>query len=229
LEQNLAGHVPAGQRLESGDPFRFGCRIYVKELLRKLSFLSSVTEVTDFPAWFDPSKDRMLTPSTVKGLLHPIRLRVFDLLQVDGPATATTLGRRIGQSTALASYHLRVLAEHGFVVEDAERGDRRERWWRAAHRSALFTFRAAEDPGTPETVEDAAAFIHLVAEESHRKVLAFISSLAGQPGVDLAELPWPRNRGFLSLSPGSNLARSGSLPTLNAWQQRPGGRWTMTR
>lgn len=172
----------------------------MKELLRKFSFLPSVAHLTDFPAWFDPSKDRMLTPSTVKGLLHPIRLRVFDLLQVDGPATATTLGRRIGQSTALVSYHLRVLAEHGFVVEDAERGDRRDRWWRAAHRSALFTFRAAEDPGMPETVEDAAAFIHLVAEESHRKVLAFISSLAGQPGVDLAELPWTGGSWALDLT-----------------------------
>lgn len=155
--------------------------------------------MTEFPAWFDPSKDRVLTPSTVKGLLHPIRLRVFDLLQVDGPATATTLGRRIGYSTALVSYHLRVLAEHGFIVEDTERGDSRDRWWRAARRSALFTFRAAEDPGTPETVEDAAAFMHLVAEE-HRKVLAFISSLAGQPGVDLAELPWTHGSWALDLT-----------------------------
>lgn len=76
--------------------------------------------MTEFPAWFDPSKDRALTPSTIKGLLHPIRLRIFDLLQVDGPSTATTLGRQTGQSTASVSYHLRVLAEHGYIVEVPE-------------------------------------------------------------------------------------------------------------
>lgn len=155
--------------------------------------------VTNFPAWFDPSKDRLLTPSTIKGLLHPIRLRLFDLLQIDGPATATTLGRRIGQSTALVSYHLRVLAEHGFVVEDTERGDRRDRWWRAAHRSAIFTLRAPEDPGTPETIEDTEHFFRLVAEESHRKVLAFISSLSAERG-DLAELPWTSGGWALDLT-----------------------------
>lgn len=64
----------------------------------------------------------------------------FDLLQVDGPSTATTLGRQIGQSTASVSYHLRVLAEHGYIVEVPERGNRRDRWWRATHRSVLFTF-----------------------------------------------------------------------------------------
>jgi DNA-binding transcriptional ArsR family regulator len=145
--------------------------------------------VPDFPDWFDPAKDRMLTPSTVKGLLHPIRLRLFDMLQADGPATATTLGRRMGQSTALVSYHLRVLADHGFIVEDTERGDRRDRWWRAAYRSAVFTFRAEEDPGTPETIEDSTHFMQLVADESHRKVVAFIATLSAYRG-DLAELPW---------------------------------------
>jgi len=155
--------------------------------------------VTEFPAWFDPSKDRALTPSTIKGLLHPIRLRIFDLLQVDGPSTATTLGRQTGQSTASVSYHLRVLAEHGYIVEVPERGNRRDRWWRAAHRSVLFTFRAAEDPGTPETIEDAEYFFRLIAEESHRKVLKFVSSLSGYQG-DLAELPWTSGGGALDLS-----------------------------
>jgi DNA-binding transcriptional ArsR family regulator len=77
----------------------------------------------------------MLTPTALRGLVHPFRLRLLDLLQADGPATATTLARRIGESSGVASYHLRVLAEHGFIVEGTTRGTARDRWWRAARRS----------------------------------------------------------------------------------------------
>jgi DNA-binding transcriptional ArsR family regulator len=145
--------------------------------------------VTDLPEWFDPAQDAMLTPQALRGLVHPIRLRLLDLLQADGPATATTLAHRVEQSTGVTSYHLRVLAEHGFIVEDTERGNARDRWWRAVHRTTSFTFRMSEDPGTAETVEEAEQFVRLVAEESHRRVLAFVSSLAGRP-EELAAMPW---------------------------------------
>src|SRR5262245_23670485 len=42
------------------------------------------------------------------------------------------LGERLGESSGATSYHLRVLAEHDFVVEDTERNRGRERWWRSA-------------------------------------------------------------------------------------------------
>jgi DNA-binding transcriptional ArsR family regulator len=145
--------------------------------------------MTDLPEWFDPAQDQMLTPKALRGLVHPIRLRLLDLLQADGPATATGLGRRIGQSSGVTSYHLRVLADHGFVVEDAELGTGRDRWWRAVHRSTSFTFRMPADPGTDETVADAEQFIRLVADESHRRVLEFISTIPARR-ADLAALPW---------------------------------------
>jgi Helix-turn-helix domain len=63
-----------------------------------------------WPAWFDPSSDLMLTPRRLRGLAHPIRVRLLYLLETDGPATATQLGRRIGQSSGVTSYHLRMLA-----------------------------------------------------------------------------------------------------------------------
>jgi DNA-binding transcriptional ArsR family regulator len=145
--------------------------------------------VIDLPESFDPAQDALLTPKALRGLVHPIRLRLLDLLQADGPATATSLGKRIGQSSGVTSYHLRVLAEHGFIAEDTERGTGRDRWWRAVHRTTSFTFRVPEDPGTEETVEDAARFIRLVAEESHRRVLAAIATI---PSLreELGELPW---------------------------------------
>jgi DNA-binding transcriptional ArsR family regulator len=68
----------------------------------------------------------------LRGVAHPIRIRMLALLRRDGPATATTLARQLGLNTGSTSYHLRQLAEHGFIVDDPDRGVGRERWWRAA-------------------------------------------------------------------------------------------------
>jgi len=62
-------------------------------------------------------------------MAHPLRLEILGLL-VQGPATASMLARRLGESSGSTSYHLRVLADAGAVVEDPELGTRRERWWR---------------------------------------------------------------------------------------------------
>ncbi len=77
----------------------------------------------------------------LRALSHPVRLRMLALLRGDGPATATTLARRLDLNTGATSYHLRQLAQHGFIVEDAERGNARDRWWRAAHESTRTDFR----------------------------------------------------------------------------------------
>jgi DNA-binding transcriptional ArsR family regulator len=71
----------------------------------------------------------------LKALGHPIRLRMLGLLRIEGPATATSLATRLGLNTGATSYHLRQLAQHGFIEEDTERGNARDRWWRAAHQS----------------------------------------------------------------------------------------------
>ncbi len=78
-----------------------------------------------------------ITPSAagLRALAHPTRLKMLMRLRVEGPATATTLARELSLNTGATSYHLRQLAEHGFIVEDAERGDARDRWWKAAHQS----------------------------------------------------------------------------------------------
>ena len=148
--------------------------------------------MTDSPEPFpelDPVRDVVLSPSAMRGLVNPIRLRMLDLLQADGPSTATELARRIGQSTGVTSYHLRVLAQHGFVVEDRERGNDRDRWWQAVHRSTSFSFRVPGDPPSQETVEQAEQFIRLNAEESHRRVLSWVDTVSSQVD-ELAEMPW---------------------------------------
>lgn len=72
-------------------------------------------------------------PEGLRALSHPMRLRMLGLLRVEGPATATTLAQRLGLNTGATSYHLRQLAQHGFIEDDPERGNARDRWWRAAH------------------------------------------------------------------------------------------------
>ncbi|QTX04673.1 ArsR/SmtB family transcription factor [Agromyces archimandritae] len=65
----------------------------------------------------------------VKALAHPVRFDLFNALTDFGPATASGLAERLGESSGSTSYHLRELAKHGLVREVEGRGTARERWW----------------------------------------------------------------------------------------------------
>lgn len=80
-----------------------------------------------------PLRIKQLDARSVQVLAHPLRSRLLASLRVEGPGTASTLGERLGESSGATSYHLRVLAAHGFIEEDPSRGRGRERWWRSAH------------------------------------------------------------------------------------------------
>ena len=94
----------------------------------------------------------------LRALSHPVRLRMLGLLRSEGPATATTLARRLDLNTGATSYHLRQLAQHDFIVEDTERGNARDRWWRAAHETTRTDFRAEQTSD-----EDVEAYLMTVA------------------------------------------------------------------
>jgi DNA-binding transcriptional ArsR family regulator len=72
-------------------------------------------------------------PQALRALAHPLRGKLLAALRLDGPATASILARRYGESSGATSYHLRMLARYGFVEDDPDHGPGRERWWRAAH------------------------------------------------------------------------------------------------
>jgi DNA-binding transcriptional ArsR family regulator len=74
-------------------------------------------------------------PGALRALAHPERIRLLGQLRRDGPLSASEAGRRIGESSGSASYHLRQLARFG-LVEDAGGGRGRERPWRA---TSLYT------------------------------------------------------------------------------------------
>jgi DNA-binding transcriptional ArsR family regulator len=73
---------------------------------------------------------RHLDAKSLLGLAHPLRVQIQDQLGLHGPATATQLAARLGESSGATSYHLRQLEKYGFVEEDPGRGSGRERWWR---------------------------------------------------------------------------------------------------
>src|SRR6185437_3372483 len=103
------------------------------------------------------------------------------------------LAARIGQSSGVTSYHLRVLAEHGFITQATGRGTGRDRWWRPVHRSTSFTFRVPEDQSgrgaDADRIEDAEDFRRYNADEAHRRMVEFIATITAQD-EPLAELPW---------------------------------------
>ncbi|MEU0158117.1 metalloregulator ArsR/SmtB family transcription factor [Streptomyces sp. NPDC006261] len=86
---------------------------------------------------------------TLRTLAHPLRIRLLNALREFGPATASGLGERLGESSGATSYHLRQLAESGLVEDAPELGKGRERWWRAVHDGTMFEtadFRTHADP-----------------------------------------------------------------------------------
>lgn len=99
-------------------------------------------------------------PHQLRALAHPVRLRMLGMLRLDGPATATSLAVRLGLNTGATSYHLRQLAQHGFVVDDDSQGNGRERWWKAAHQSTRTVSPPSDDAEAQDQVD---AYLQTVA------------------------------------------------------------------
>jgi len=83
--------------------------------------------------------------AALRALAHPLRVEIMNELSDFGPATASMLAERLGESSGATSYHLRQLAKHDIIVEDTERGSGRERWWRMAPGGVTI--------GSPETLD----------------------------------------------------------------------------
>jgi DNA-binding transcriptional ArsR family regulator len=137
---------------------------------------------------FDPAQDVVLDARNLRGLAHPLRLRMLAILREEGPATATALAQRLGESSAATSYHLRQLAAYGFIVEAEERGAGRERWWRSAHRSTYFDHSDDADEDTRLLGDE---YLRAVARAYATRIEGWVDSLATIPA------PW-RDAGTIS-------------------------------
>jgi DNA-binding transcriptional ArsR family regulator len=118
-----------------------------------------MSDVRSWPTEPEPGQDLLLDSGSLRALTHPVRVRMLNLLRSEGPSTATKLAARLGLNSGATSYHLRRLESGGFIVEDTGRGDGRDRWWRAAHRSTWYDPAAAP----PEDQEASAAYLRAVA------------------------------------------------------------------
>jgi len=64
----------------------------------------------------------------MRALAHPLRLQLLELLGSEGAFTASEAARRLDETPANVSWHLRKLAEHGFVRQQEARGGRAKPW-----------------------------------------------------------------------------------------------------
>lgn len=78
-----------------------------------------------------PKRRTISDAAALKALAHPLRMDLLEALVLGGPQTATELAARLDESPSNCSWHLRKLAEHGFVTE-APGAAGRSRPWEAA-------------------------------------------------------------------------------------------------
>jgi DNA-binding transcriptional ArsR family regulator len=121
------------------------------------------------------TRRRVTSAADMKALAHPVRWDLIDLLLVNGPMTASDAAAALDQTPANVSWHLRTLAQHGFVRQ-ATSGPGRRRPWKVV----------AESLSWGDDAEDAASAsaLHEVALEREfqrlRAALANIDSEAQQ-------------------------------------------------
>ncbi|MGW0821497.1 ArsR/SmtB family transcription factor [Streptomyces sp. NPDC002845] len=121
------------------------------------------------------SQVRQLDARSLRGLAHPLRMQLLVALRRGGPATASRLAEKLGESSGATSYHLRQLAAYGFVEDAPEHGKGRERWWRAVHRGVRFDEVLIRDPD-PAVRGAASLFMHEVATTHAQELATFIGT-----------------------------------------------------
>ncbi len=121
----------------------------------------------------------VLDSRSLRALAHPLRVRIVGSLREHGPATATLLAGRLGESSGLTSYHLRQLAAAGLVGEEPGRGRGRERWWHAMHRGTWYdTDLVGEDEESQALGQE---YLRAVADAHARRVHAWLAARPDTP------------------------------------------------
>jgi DNA-binding transcriptional ArsR family regulator len=111
----------------------------------------------------DHDSPRQITDSRVLAAMsHPLRRRLLDALDVNGPATATVLAHWTDQAVGNVSHHLKVMAAAELIEEAPELArDGRERWWRLPPARLRWSSSDFEDDPATEAVARAALSLNL--------------------------------------------------------------------
>jgi DNA-binding transcriptional ArsR family regulator len=139
----------------------------LKDLFRKSTFENMSTEPR-----------RLTDPRDLRAVAHPLRMALLETLTLHGPMTATELGARLGESASNCSWHLRKLAEHGFVRE-AEGGTGRQRPWQSAHTGMQW-----DDPEPDDDADLSVAGRALTRVLLDRETTRLLAALEQRPSDD---------------------------------------------
>lgn len=129
----------------------------------------------------DDPKIHHVDTRTLRGLAHPLRIRLLNTLREFGPATASGLAERLGESSGATSYHLRQLAAYGFVEDDPERGKGRERWWKAVHMGNTFNTSTFLDHPDAEVRGAVGVVLHEVATTHAQELNTWLGTMHEWP------------------------------------------------
>ncbi|MFJ3221302.1 ArsR/SmtB family transcription factor [Kitasatospora sp. NPDC086801] len=163
--------------------------------------------------------DQITDLSRLKAFTNPLRMQLYRLLYAAGTATASQLAEQVDAAPSLVSYHLRKLAEHGFVTEaSSRRADGRERWWQVASEEG-WGFRDSDFAGTPEGAAAVGAVTRGLVETRASQYRAYLDQGAvwGKAWTDSAfSSEW-----LINLTPAELAELSGELEALGRrWRER---------
>ncbi|MEU1851864.1 helix-turn-helix domain-containing protein [Streptomyces sp. NPDC019990] len=141
---------------------------------------------------------RRLDARSLRGLAHPLRMQLLDALRFGGPATASQLADRLGESSGATSYHLRQLAEYGFIEDAPEHGKGRERWWKTTYRGLRFdeALLTDSDPAVRGAVD---LYLHELATTQTRALSTWLGNRESWP--EEWSRAWDMSSWTLSLTP----------------------------
>jgi DNA-binding transcriptional ArsR family regulator len=129
-------------------------------------------------------------PRALRALAHPVRLELLNLLQREGPLTASRCAELLDLTPKVCSYHLNLLGSHGLIEETGE-GKGRSRPWRLVMTGLSYVHSADEKGSTARTADE---FARTMLARDASLVEAFIARRRGLPKT------W-RNRSTMSSNP----------------------------
>jgi hypothetical protein len=135
------------------------------------------------------SARRELTdPQAMRALTHPVRLALLEVLETDGPLTATQAGELIGEAPNTCSFHFRQLAKYGFV-EEAGQAPGHARPWRLVVRE----FRFPDQQDSADAAIAARALKGMALERYFARAAAFEEARARYPRAWREAAHWQRD------------------------------------
>lgn len=132
----------------------------------------------------DPDPDtpaRITDLAALKVFTHPLRIELWRALNAARTATASQLADQVDEAVSLVSYHLRKMAEHGFIEEArGHRADGRERWWQPSTAQG-FEFRNSDFDDRPEGAAVVSQVTRRLTETRAEAYAAYLDQQSGWP------------------------------------------------